>query len=378
MRVLQIGKFYPPQRGGMETVLHDLSRGLVARGHAVKVIVAAPGEDDARELVDGVQVERVGNWGTLRSVPLCPGLFASIRRNLRDFDPHVVHMHLPHPLGAVGWLTARDRRPLVVTYHSDIVRQRWLATLYGPFGTQLLRRAASIHVTSEGLLHASRVLRPHRRRCEVIPLGVDTEYWAQPSAARVQQWMDQFGPRFLLFVGRLVYYKGIDVLFEALRETTIPVVIAGDGPMRAEWETLSHVLGVAQQVQFVGDVSDAALVALYHAAHAFVLPSTAESEAFGLVQLEAMAAGRAVVAARASEGVGSVHVENETALLVPPRDPIALRRALVRLWADDELAARLGRAGRQRVRAFYELERVLDRMTEWLSRSAGQGRRTAA
>lgn len=378
MRVLQIGKFYPPQRGGMETMLHDLSRGLVARGHAVRVLVAAPGEDAVAEIVDGVDVRRVANWGTLRSVPVCPGLPNEVRRALREFDPDVVHLHLPHPLGALSWLLASDARPLVLTYHSDIVRQRWLAALYGPFGAKLLRRARSIHVTSEELVHTSRVLRPLRSRCQVIPLGVDTARWSQPPAGRVQQWMDELGPRFLLFVGRLVYYKGLDVLFEALRDTTIPVAIAGDGPMRAEWETLAHVLGVSDQVRFLGEVADDALPALYHAAHGFVLPSTAPSEAFGLVQLEAMACGLPVVAARASAGVSSVHIENETALLVPARDPAALRAALVRLWADDYLASRLGHAGRQRVRAFYELEHILDRTVAWLLQSARNGRSTVA
>lgn len=378
MRVLQIGKFYPPQRGGMETMLHDLARGLVARGHTVRVLVAAAGEDASDDEIDGVRIRRVANWGTLRSVPLCPSLPSELRRALREFDPEIVHLHLPHPLGAMGWLLARDGRPLVVTYHSDIVRQRWLATLYEPFGAKLLAGARSIHVTSEELVQSSRVLRPRRDRCQVIPLGVDTARWAQPPAARVQQWMDELGPRFLLFVGRLVYYKGLDVLFEALRDTTVPVVVAGDGPMRAEWETLAHVLGLGGQVRFLGEVGDEALLALYHAAHGFVLPSTAPSEAFGLVQLEAMACGLPVVAARASAGVSSVHVENETALLVPARDPAALRSALLRLWADDSLAARLGHAGRQRVRGFYELEHILDRMTAWLLQCTRSGRNTAA
>ena len=378
MRVLEIGKFYPPQRGGMETVLHDLCRGLVRRGHGVRALVAAAGETGSVETVEGVQVHRIPNWGTVRSVPMCPSMPSAIRASLRDFDPDVVHLHLPHPVGVLGWLLARDGRPMVVTYHSDIVRQRVLGLFYGPIRGRVLRRARSIHVTSEALMASSRTLRPVRGRCAAIPLGVETGRWSEAPALRVQQWMDELGPRFLLFVGRLVYYKGLDVLFEALRETVIPVVVAGDGPMRAEWETLARVLGLKEQVRFLGEVGDEALLGLYHAAHAFVLPSTAPSEAFGLVQLEAMAAGLPIVAARASEGVASVHVPNETALVVPPRDPVALRQALVRLWSDDALAQRLGRGAQQRVRAFYELDHTLDRMESWLLQAAGSGRITAA
>lgn len=376
MRVLEIGKFYPPQHGGMERVLHNLATGLVRRGHAVRALVAAPGEDASHETRDGVEVVRVGNWGTLRSVPVCPGLPAAVRASLRDFDPDVVHLHVPHPLGALAWWLARDRRPLVVTYHSDIVRQRRLGALYAPLGRRTLSGAAAIHVTSEALIDSSRTLAPWRDRCHAIPLGVDTAHWAEPSAAGVQRWIDAYGGRFLLFVGRLVYYKGVNVLLEALRDTEIPLVVAGDGPMRHEWETLARVLGLGDRVHFVGEVAEDALPALYGAAHAFVLPSQAPSEAFGLVQLEAMAAGLPLVVTRASAGVVSVHEGDRTALLVDVGDPDALRRALVRVFEDDDLARRLGDAARHRVRAFYELDHAVVRVEDLLARAV-RGRSTA-
>lgn len=376
MKVLEIGKFYPPQRGGMETVLHDLSTGLARRGHAVRALVAAPGEDSSRDVIDGVEVERSGNWGTVRSVPVCPTLPADVRRALREFDPEVVHLHVPHPLGALAWTLARDARPLVVTYHSDIVRQRVLGALYGPLGRKVLASADAIHVTSEGLIASSRTLAPFREKCRAIPLGVDTQRWTNPSPVRVQQWIDDVGQRFVLFVGRLVYYKGLEVLIEAIRDTPVHVVVAGDGPMRTEWETLAKVLGVADRVRFLGEVGEDALPALYGAARAFVLPSQAPSEAFGLVQLEAMAAGLAMVVTRASEGVVSVHDGDKTALLVDLRDVDGLRDALLRVWEDDDLVRRLGDAARTRVRAFYELDHSVERVEDLLLRAA-RGRSTA-
>jgi rhamnosyl/mannosyltransferase len=376
MKVLEIGKFYPPQRGGMETVLHDLSAGLVRRGHRVRAIVAASGEDAVHETVDGVELRRLGNWGTIRSVPFCPSLPSEVRTSLRDLDPDVVHLHLPHPLGAVAWLVARDGRPLVVTYHSDIVRQRALGALYAPVGDRVLRRAEVIHVTSEALADQSRTLARWRHKCRAVPLGVDVEHWSKPDPARVQEWIDDLGPRFVLFVGRLVYYKGIDVLLEALRGTEVRLVVAGDGPMRTEWETLSKVLGLSDRVRFLGEVGERALPALYAAARAFVLPSQAPSEAFGLVQLEAMAAGLPLVVSRASEGVASVHEDGTTALLVERGDVEGLRDAVRRVHDDDDLARRLAEAGRRRVRAFYELEHTLDRV-EALLLGAARGVSTA-
>ena len=376
MRVLEIGKFYPPHHGGMETVLAGLAAGLVRRGHDVRALVAAPGEDAARETIDGVDVHRLGNWGMLRSVPICPSLPSAVRTSLRDFDPDVVHLHVPHPLGALAWVLARDRRPLVVTYHSDIVRQRALGALYRPLGGRVLSRAVAIHVTSQALVEQSRTLAPWRSRCRVIPLGVDTARWTNPPAERVHRWVEELDPPFVLFVGRLVYYKGIDVLLEALRGTSIRIVVAGDGPMRTEWQTLSRVLGLGEQVRFLGEVDDDELPALYAAARAFVLPSQAASEAFGLVQLEAMAAGLPLVVTRASGGVESVHEGDSTAILVDRGDPEALRAALLRVWEDDALCRRLGDAARKRVRAFFELEHTLDRMEALLAQSA-TGRSTA-
>lgn len=372
MRVLEIGKYYPPQRGGMETALADLSTGLSRRGHQVEVLVSAGGDHGVEEALDGVRVRRVPSWGTLFSVPVSPSLPAVTREIVRSRRPDLVHLHLPHPLAALACLRLPREVPLAISYHSDVVRQRRLGRLYAPLGRRILARARRILVSSDALVRSSESLAEFRERCEVVPLGVDTARWSRPDPLRVQTWNRQEGERFLLFVGRLVYYKGLDVLLEALRGTPLRVVVAGEGPMRREWETLARVLGVADRVRFVGEVSEDSLPALYAAARAFVLPSSAPSETFGLVQLEAMAAGLAVVACRASEGMASVHVEGETALLVPPRDPERLREALLRVWEDDALVEGLGAAARRRVRAFYELERCLDRTEKVLLEAAGR------
>lgn len=372
MRILEIGKFYPPQRGGMERSLEALCRGLARRGHDLRVLVAAEGEDGREEWVDDVRVCRLPNWGQVRSVPVVPSLFSRVRRELRDFAPDVVHLHLPHPLGVFAWRWFGGGAPLLVTYHSDIVRQRWLARLVAFDRRRLLTGAAAIHVSSAALREESRDLRPVRERCRVIPFGIDTERYRDPDPVRVQRWNDRVGPRFVLFVGRLVYYKGLDVLLEAMRELSMPLVVAGDGPMREEWQTLSRVLGLGDRVHFVGDVSEESLRALYHAATVFAFPSTERAETFGLVQLEAMASGLPVVAARASGGVVSVHEEGRTALLVPPRDAGALREALVRVWQEEDLARGLAQEALQRVRGFFDQERSLDHFEDLLASVASR------
>ncbi len=376
MRILEVGKYYPPHRGGMESSLEALCRGLVARGHEVHALVAAEGRSASIASVDGVRVERLENWGELRSVPWVPTLFSRLRRLQTQWRPDVVHLHLPHPLAMWVCRWSMGNTPLVVTYHSDIVRQRWLGRLISRDRQKVLGLARIIHVSSEALAAESRDLRPHRQKCQVVPFGVEVDYFRQPDPLRSQRWREKVGPDYALCVGRLVYYKGIDVLFEALRETTIPLVIVGEGPLRTEWETLAQVLGLADQVHFVGEVSRESLRALYQGARLFVLPSQERSETFGVVQLEAMAAGCPLVVCRASGGVASVHEEGKTAVLVPPRDPSGLREAIVELWEDESRRREMSTAALHRVRAFFDQSRSVERI-EGLLAQAVRGTSTA-
>lgn len=373
MRVLELGKFYPPHHGGMETALRDVCLGLVERGHEVTALVAASTRTGSVLDEEGVQVHRLPCYANLRSVPLTPTLPARLRGVLRRFDPDVVHLHLPNPWVASVWMTAGDARPLVVTYHSDIVRQRLLSRFWLPWRRRLLQRARRITVTSEALCASSEALRRVQSRCTVVPLGVDVTWFDGVAAEDVDEVRREVGGRFVLFVGRLVYYKGVDVLLAALRETPARLVVVGDGPQRRTWEQAAATLGVAPRVRFLGDVTDVQLRALYHAAAALVLPSTAASEAFGIVQLEAMACAKPVIAARASAGVESVQVDGETGILVPPRDPAALRRALLVLWNDPDACARLGRAGRRRVQQRYEVHRCVEQLATVLLEAVDEG-----
>lgn len=370
MRVLELGKYYPPHPGGMESALRQVCRCLAGRGHAVLAVVSAGQRRGRVEAADGAQLWRMGEWGTLRSSPICPGLFPTLWRARRRFRPDVAHLHVPNPALATAWLCLGAGVPLVVSYHSDIVRQRHLAKLWAPLQALMLRRAARVVVTSEALREQSPTLARIRDRCVVVPLGVDVEWLRAAPPAEVRNWTVRLGERFLLFVGRLVYYKGLDVLLEALVGTQLQLVVVGDGPMRARWERRTAELQLLERVRFLGAIDDVALRAIYHASTALVLPSTAASETFGLVQLEAMACGKPVVAARASGGVASVHVEGETGLLVPPGDARALRAALVRVWTDPEWADALGSAGRSRVEAFFHGAHLSGRLESVLELAA--------
>lgn len=374
MRILQIGKYWSPQRGGMETLLQQYSTGLVRRGHAVRAIVAATEAQDLREQVQGVDLRRCARFGELASVPLCPSMAAEVRRAVCDFDPHLVHLHLPNPVGVASWLAFGDRRPVAVTYHSDIVRQKLWLHLWSPWRDRLLGRAELIHTTSDALIESSPVLTRFADRCRAVPPGIRAASWENPAPAEVERWRTRLGTGRFLFVGRLVYYKGIEVLIEAVRDSDLRLAICGDGPLRTKLQASTREL--AGQVQWLGDVDDAAMPAVMAASAGLVLPSTAASETFGVVQLEAMAAGLPLVVSRASAGVISVHPGKDSALFVDPSDPAALRAALLRVRDDDALRAGLVAGGRRLVREHYDADQRLAQLESLLVAAAG--RNTAA
>jgi len=274
-------------------------------------------------------------------------------------EAEIYHLHFPYPLGEVAYLL-RPRGRLVVTYHSDIVRQRNLFRFYRPLLGRLLRQADAILVTSPQYLQSSPVLRPVAAKCRVVPLGIDLGRFDAFDPDRVAAWRAKLGTPLVLFVGRFRYYKGLDYLLEALRlvpEARLGLV--GDGPEGPRLRRLVAQYGLGSRVTFLGTLSDDELPAIYRAADVYVLPATERSEAFGISLLEAMAAGLPVITTELGTGTSYVNQHGETGLIVPPRDPGALAAALAELLADPERRRAMGAAGRKRVEAEFTLDRLV-------------------
>ncbi|MEN8005648.1 MAG: glycosyltransferase [Candidatus Krumholzibacteriota bacterium] len=368
MRILHIGKYYPPYLGGMETVLRNLTEGLLDRDCRVTVLSAGDGPVEVIEEVGGSATGRGGRlvrasvYGHFNSQPLTPTLPGLIRREIARLDPHLVHLHLPNPLAAASWLAlgadrSCDLPPLAVWYHADITRQRVGRYLVRPLVNACLKQAAGISVSSATLGANSPVLAPWQDKVGVIPFGIESAPWLAVEPA-----LD--GP--FLFVGRLVPYKGLEVLLEALSHLPgAELVIVGEGPLQVPLEATVARSGLDRRVHFVGP-KDAAEVAEYLArARALVLPSVDASETFGLVQLEAMAAGVPVVASDLPTGVREVGEPGRTCLLVPPNDSQALGRALGGLLENRERAREMGAAGRLRFQEKFTRDLMIDRLLDW-------------
>jgi glycosyltransferase involved in cell wall biosynthesis len=351
VHILHIYKDYPPVLGGIEGHVRDLAEGLVARGHRVTVLVTSTDRCTSIEQPSsGLTVIRAARMLHLASTPLSPAMIALARSIRAD----IVHLQFPYPPGDLAALAAPGSPPLVISYQSDIVRQKTLLRLYRPLLALTLRRAARIITSSPGYIASSPFLRPYAAKCEVVPIGVDVTRFT-PSDRRANA-----VPR-LLFVGRLRYYKGLHLLIEALRMVEgVELWIAGNGPERARLERQVADAGLGDRVRFLGDVADEDLPTLYRQADIFVLPSHLRAEAFGIVLVEALASGLPCISTALGTGTDFVNVHNETGLVVPPGDATALAEAIRRLRDDPALRARYGQAAVHRARTLFSRERMLD------------------
>ena len=354
--VLHVGKFYPPHMGGIETHLRDLC-GELCKSLDVRVIVANDNHYATQETLDDVSVTRVPTWLTLVSTPLCPAMVSAIRR----YRGEILHLHLPNPMAVLAYLASGYRGRVVVTYHSDMVRQRVLGPLFEPLLHAALRRSSAIIVTSPNYLRSSSVLARHQDRCHVIPLGIPIESFERCDPQKAAEIRRTYGDLLIVTVGRLVYYKGFEHLIRAMRAIQGNLLIVGEGPLREKLMTLARECGVAKRVHFLGKVDHATLVACYHAASVFALASVARSEAFGIAQIEAMAAGLPVVNTNLDSGVPFVSIDGQTGFTVPPADPDALAAAINRLLNNHDLRASLAAAARMRARSEFSLESMASR-----------------
>jgi len=356
LRVLHVGKFYPPHMGGIETHLQVLCREL-RKSLDLHVVVASDDHHGAEQVLDGVAVSRVPTRLFLASTPLCPGMIGRIR----TADADIVHIHMPNPTAVVAYLASRHRGRLVVTYHSDTVRQKFLGAMFEPWLHAALRRSSAIIATSPDYQRTSPVLTRYHDRCHVIPYGIPVEQFDHCDSEALNGLRQQYGDRLVLSVGRLVYYKGFEYLIRAMSLVRGKLLIIGDGPLRTRLEHLAAGLGLADRVIFAGEIRNEQVVPYYNAASVFALASVARSEAFGIVQIEAMAAGLPVVNTRLDSGVPFVSLHEETGLTVEPGDHVALAAAINRLLDDEPLRRSLGSAARRRAQQQFSLAAMAER-----------------
>jgi len=363
LRVIHLGKYYPPASGGIENHTRTLAQGLAKRGVAVEAVVVNHATKTAQDVTferfrltpdaldhDGdVTVHRVGRVGCVAKLDLSPNL-PKLLTHLQSQSPDLWHMHTPNITMMLAVLANRHIRPLIITHHSDIIRQRVLRHAVRPLENALYKRAARLLATSPGYSGGSSILQSFLPKVEALPLGIDLDPFVHPSAAALHHAtllrQKHTGPIWLS-VGRLIYYKGLDTALEALKTVPGTLIVIGTGPMEAAWKAKAVELGVADRVVWQGRSSQDELVGTFLAATAHWFPSNARSEGFGLVQVEAMATGCPTInTAIPHSGVSWVCRHDHAGLTVQPNDAVAFAAAANQLVADPKLRQRLSDQGR--------------------------------
>lgn len=339
--VCHLGKFYPPEYGGIESVTEALATDHAARGHDVNVICFSRGSSQAKT-IDKVLVRRHRASYVAASQPLSWGYFVDGLRAVRRSD--LVHVHVPNLLAALVVLLGVPRSvPVVVHWHADVSNKGFLGWLVRPLEKLLVRRATTIVCTSEQYRAASEILRGSARKTSIIPIGIaDTGCPARSDITELR------AMPMILFVGRLVPYKGLSVLIDAASKMNAKArfKIVGDGPLSADMQALVAEKGLGDCFDFEGKVSESRLNELYAAADVFCLPSVNRLEAFGVVLLEAMRAGLPTVAADIP-GSGVPWV-NSAGVTFKVGDAASLAEALDSTLGSSEKLSELSQVARQR------------------------------
>jgi rhamnosyl/mannosyltransferase len=367
MKVVQTNKAYYPKVGGIETTITNLSEGLV-NDHLVSVEVLTCNNERSFEYVkkklNGVNITYLPTFGFVASLPISIAYLAALSRLTGD----ILHVHEPFPWADLSYLFSSTIRNnfsrLVVSWHSDIVRQKWALSFYRPLIHKFLKKADKILVSNANLIEHSEYLPSYKSKCEVIPLGAKLD-WVNESTKRldrVKKIKNDYGSPLVLFVGRLVYYKGIQYLIDAINVIPdVSLVIIGSGPLEKKLVAQIKSLKLDKRVKIVPEVDEETLHAFYEACDIFVLPSVAKSETYGIVQIEAMACGKPVICTELNTGTSFINKDGVTGYVIPPSDSNSLAKAIGKLVDDKSLRYSFGANAKQR--ALYELtsEKMVER-----------------
>lgn len=362
MRVLHFFKtYYPDSLGGIEQVIRQLCVGTARLGVENEVLTLTRDRHNALLHFEGHLVRRVRLDFEIASTGFSLSAIGQLAKLAKQFD--VIHYHFPWPFMDLAHFLARVKKPSVVTYHSDIVRQKQLLKVYQPLKHRFLGSIDHIVATSPNYLASSPVLNRYPGKTSIITYGLDKSIYPQPGPALLAQWRERCGERFFLFVGVLRYYKGLHILLDAIAGCPFPVVIVGAGPIEQELKGHAQRLGLTN-VMFLGALPEIDKVALLQLCYAVAFPSHLRSEAFGISLLEGAMYGKPMISSEIGTGTSYINSDGETGLVVPPSDPQALRDAMLHLWQHPEQAADMGRQAEQRYWDLFTADKMAERYVE--------------
>lgn len=359
MRVLHIFKTYIPENfTGIPRVIETVAEGTARYGVRTSVLTLSPRPATEQPVQVGQHaVYQVPLTLELRSSRFSLGAFSLFRKLNAEAD--ILHYHFPSPMGDLLHLVGGAGKPALVTYHCDIVKQKFLRHLYAPIMHRFLDKLDAIVATSPNYAASSPVLQRYAEKTHVIPIGITPDAVADP--ARVAHWREKLGKNFFLFVGSHRYYKGLPFLIAAARRVPYKIALIGE-------VNEAEIEGCPENVTVIGKVNDVDKTAILELSRGLILPSHLRAEAFGIVLLEAMRASRPIVSCEIGSGMSYVNLHEQTGLILPPRDPDALAAAMTRLSEHPVEAAQFGTTGRARFEAEFQASMMAQRYHALYSR----------
>lgn len=346
MKVLHFFKtYYPDSFGGVERTIHAIAKGCRTHGIESDVLSLSRQPTENTIMFEGHMAYKAKLDFEFASTGFSREVFGIFSQLAAKAD--VIHYHFPWPFMDLVHLAQRPKKPSIVTYHSDIVKQKALLKAYQPLMHRFLSSVDKIVATSDNYVATSAILKRYNHKVEVIPLGLDEADYPRAPEAIKQAWRACFPRPFFLFVGVLRYYKGLQYLLDAAKDLPADIVIIGNGPMEAELKAQAARQQL-KNVHFLESRSDLDKAALLELSTAFVFPSHLRSEAFGLSLIEASMFGKAMISCEIGTGTSFINLNGETGLVVPAADAPALNDALRRLLVDTPLVERLEAGSRTR------------------------------
>lgn len=334
MKILHVFKDYFPVIGGIENHIKIIAEFQAQNGFDVTVLTTSPYPETTIENINSVRVIKASRIATLSSTPISISLLKWMHR----LDVDITHLHFPYPVGEFAHLLFGHSLKTIITYHNDIVKQRMLLVLYKPFLLRIFKKADCILTTSPQLVKTSPILSKFSYKSKVVPYGIDISRFSNPDKVTSSKLRANYNSSpIILFVGRLRYFKGLQYLIDAMKNVNATLLIVGAG---SEENTLKEKVsreGLESKIFFLGEIPNDNLPEYFDACDIFVLPSSHRSESFGIVLIEAMASGKTVISTELGTGTSFVNIHEKTGLVVPPRNPELLAKAINRLMTDDAL-----------------------------------------
>jgi rhamnosyl/mannosyltransferase len=349
LKILHIGKYYEPHLGGTEHFTHSLYHELKKD---VKIVVLCYNTKPKTEIINdnGIKVVKVATYGKIRSQPVAFGLTRWIKELSKDVD--IINLHFPNPLAEIALLRTNINKKIIVTYHMDIVRQKILGKLYNPIMDKILKKSDVIIATSPNYAKTSKNLIKFKDKVKIIPLGINVNTIThRVKKTGVERIMKRYKKNISLCIGRLIYYKGTKYLVDAFKSIDGTLLVIGTGPLEKELKK-----NAPSNVHFLGKIAD--LNPYYAACDVFVFPSSERTEAFGMVQLEAMSFSKPLISTNLGTGTSFVNLNGKTGIVVKPKNSMALKKAVETLFYDKRLREKYGREANKRLMKYFTMDKV--------------------